>query len=58
MAAAKKAQIVTAPLVIARREDGSDVYVYRGSPLPEGLAKDEDKRLEEFLGDADASDEK
>jgi hypothetical protein len=58
MAAAKKTQIVSAPLVIAKREDGSDVYVYRGSPLPEGLADGEEKRLEEFLGDAASADGK
>ena len=45
-------KLVKAPLVIAKREDGSDVYVYRGAPLPDGLAKGEAKRLEEFLEDA------
>lgn len=53
MAATKKNKVVTAPLVIAKREDGSDIYVYAGSPLPDGLADGEEKRLEEFLGDAD-----
>ena len=41
---------VTAPLVIARRADGSDVYLYRGAILPDDLADGEAKRLAEFLG--------
>lgn len=36
---------VTAPLVIAKRADGSDVYLYQGTPLPDGLADGEEKRL-------------
>ena len=39
------ASFVTAALVIAKRADGSDVYVYQGSPLPNGLADGEEKRL-------------
>lgn len=45
------ARIVKAPLVIAKRADGSDVYVYAGAPLPDGLAAGEAKRLAEFLED-------
>ena len=41
---------VTAPLVIARRADGSAVYLYRGAILPDDLADGEAKRLAEFLG--------
>lgn len=49
-------KIVKAPLVIAKREDGSDVYVYAGAPLPDGLAAGEVERLAEFLeGDAKPS---
>ena len=44
-------KIVKAPLVIAKREDGSDIYVYAGSPLPDGLAEGEEKRLADYLGD-------
>ena len=44
-------KIVTAPLVIAKREDGSDVYVYAGSPLPEGLQDGEADRLADYLED-------
>lgn len=50
MAESKKNNRVTAPLVIARRADGSDVYLYRGGILPEDLAEGEAKRLAEFLG--------
>ena len=45
--------IVKAPLVIAKREDGSDVYVYAGAPLPDGLAEGETDRLADFLEDDD-----
>lgn len=38
---------VTAALVIAKRADGSDVYLYQGSILPAGLADGEEKRLVE-----------
>lgn len=38
---------VTAALVIATREDGSHVYVYEGHELPDGLARDEVKRLQD-----------
>lgn len=49
-------RIVKAALVIAKRADGSDVYVYAGSPLPDGLADGEAQRLADFLDD-DAADE-
>jgi hypothetical protein len=49
--AEKKQQFVNVPLVIAKRADGSDVYLYRGAPLPDGLADGEAKRLDEYLGD-------
>lgn len=52
MAESKKQQVVTAPLVIAKRADGSDVYIYQGAPLPDGLADGEEKRLSDFLGSA------
>lgn len=50
MAESKKQQVVTAPLVIAKRADGSDVYLYQGARLPDGLADGEEKRLSDFLG--------
>lgn len=42
-------RIVKAPLVIAKAPNGSDVYVYQGSPLPEDLAKGEVERLADYL---------
>lgn len=53
MAESKKQQVVTAPLVIAKRTDGSDVYLYQGARLPDGLADGEAKRLVDFLGSQD-----
>ncbi len=51
--------IVTAPLVIAKRADGSDVYVYEGVQLPEGLKDGEVERLVTAgLVGSDESDEK
>jgi hypothetical protein len=41
--------IVKVPLVIAKRADGSDVYVYQGSVLPDGLKDGEVARLADFL---------
>lgn len=49
-------RIVKAPLVIAKAPNGSDVYVYQGSPLPEGLAKGEVERLADYL-ESDAAPE-
>jgi hypothetical protein len=46
-------KLVSAALVIAKRQDGSDVYVYAGAPLPDGLAEGEADRLAEFLEDDD-----
>ncbi|MGN0100755.1 MAG: hypothetical protein ACI39C_07430 [Dietzia sp.] len=37
--------VVTAAMVSARRADGSLVYLYRGTPLPNGLAEGEADRL-------------
>lgn len=42
-------RIVKAPLVIAKAPNGSDVYVYQGSPLPDDLAKGEAERLADYL---------
>lgn len=36
---------VTAPLVVARQGNGTDVYLYAGSPVPETVGKDELDRL-------------
>ena len=47
---------VNAPLVIAKRADGSDVYLYEGATFPDGLLDGEAERLAEFLED-DPSDE-
>lgn len=44
---------VTAALVIAKRADGSDVYLYEGATLPEGLKDGEAERLADFLSDED-----
>ena len=38
---------VTAPLVVAKQPNGSDLYLYQGAPVPDGLADGEIKRLEE-----------
>lgn len=39
--------IVTSALVIAKAADGSDVYLYRGAPVPAHLAEKEVARLVE-----------
>jgi hypothetical protein len=39
------AHIVTSPLVITKKEDGSDLYLYEGSELPSFVPADEVKRL-------------
>jgi hypothetical protein len=36
---------VTAPLVIVKRQDGSDLYLYAGSVLPDHVPAVEVKRL-------------
>lgn len=51
---------VTAPLVIAKNEGGSDVYLYEGAEVPNGLAEGELKRLKdgEFVEEVkDSKDE-
>lgn len=50
---------VSAPLVVAKQPNGSDLYLYQGAPVPEDLSSDEVKRLEEggFI-EKDASDSK
>jgi len=37
--------IVITPLVIARAQGGTDVYLYRGAPVPESIPAAEVKRL-------------
>lgn len=37
--------IVTAPLVITKKPDGSDLYLYEGAVVPESVSDDEVKRL-------------
>lgn len=61
---AEKTYVVTAPLVVATREDGSHAYVYQGANLPGGLAEGEAERLldgdfvEESKAPADDDSEK
>lgn len=52
--------IVTAPLVITKKEDGSDLYLYQDALLPDFISDDEIKRLsdEEFIDKVSASDAK
>lgn len=42
--------IVTSSLVIAKRADGSDVYLYEGASFPDGMLEGEAERLADFLG--------
>lgn len=42
------AHIVTGPLVITKKEDGSDLYLYENSVLPDFISNDEVKRLTEL----------
>jgi hypothetical protein len=37
--------IVTGPLVITKKEDGSDLYLYENAVLPDHVSEDEIKRL-------------
>lgn len=47
-------KLVKAPLVIAKAEDGRDVYLYEGVAFPEGgLAEGEADRLADFLEDSE-----
>jgi hypothetical protein len=39
------AHIVTGPLVIAKKEDGADLYLYENAVVPEHVSADELKRL-------------
>lgn len=48
-------KLVKAPLVVAKLENGSDVYVYEGSPLPGGLREGEAERLADYLEDDEKS---
>lgn len=36
--------IVTAPLVIAKNEEGADLYVYEGGPVPDGQSDEWTRR--------------
>lgn len=38
---------VTAPLVITKKQDGSDLYLYEGSVVPDFVSDEEIKRLSE-----------
>jgi hypothetical protein len=40
--------IVTGPLVVAKRQDGSDVYLYEGAEFPDGLKSGELARFVEL----------
>lgn len=37
---------VSAPLVITKKQDGSDLYLYQGAVLPDFVSDDEVKRLQ------------
>lgn len=39
------AHIVKAPLVITKKQDGSDLYLYENAEVPEFVSSDEVKRL-------------
>lgn len=52
----KKSKVVTAPLVLAARPDGTRAYLYRGAVL-EGLDSGEVKRLEELGMVGDVSED-
>lgn len=41
----KKSYVVVAPLVITKKEDGQDLYLYEGAVLPDFVKDDEAKRL-------------
>lgn len=38
--------IVTAPLVIAKKQDGSDLYLYKDAQVPDFIAADDIGRFE------------
>jgi hypothetical protein len=50
------AHVVTAPLIITKREDGSDLYLYEGAELPDFIEAEEVKRLTDLglVGDPEA----
>lgn len=39
------AYVVTSPLVIAKKQDGSDLYLYENAEVPDFVSADEIKRL-------------
>ena len=52
--------IVTAPLVITRKEDGSDLYLYAGTSVPGYVKDDELLRLieGEFIAEGEPAEDK
>lgn len=54
------AHIVTAPLVITKKPDGADLYLYEGAVLPDYVSADEVKRLDAlgFLDKVSAAEAK
>lgn len=50
--------IVKAPLVIAKNEDGADLYVYEGAPVPDGQSDEwvEHHLRDELIAEVKASD--
>lgn len=55
---AAKSYVVTGPLATPYREDGTRVYLYQGSPVPDGLREGEVERLVDLglFGEADAEE--
>lgn len=47
---------VTAPLIITKKADGSDLYLYEGAVLPDSVSAEEIKRLQ-TLGLVDKPEE-
>lgn len=48
MASNSKSYVVIAPLVISKKEDGSDLYLYENSQVPDFVSADEIKRLSDM----------
>lgn len=48
MASNSKVYVVIAPLVISKKEDGSDLYLYESAQLPDYVSADEIKRLSDL----------
>ncbi len=44
----KKTDVVVAPLVAIKTDDGRRVYMYRGAPVGDGFDSDDVKRLKEM----------